>query len=277
MLLKCPACSAKYKIANTAIPASGRNVRCVACGHFWFQRPIDELNELELDNNSAVQEESLQRNDSGRGFSSQKQKQSAPHQKIRKAAVEKKIFAQISAIAIGWSLAIAVVGIGLYAAINNRNAIATKWPRSATAFAFLGMPANTFGVEISNVKVKSGIDNQGPRLVISGTIRSISNVDKIVPYLRVSLVDDTGTQKAKWLADPGVTVLNAHGTKNFETVWRNPPTGSLTAIVTFSQAPSDVARPNAAKIARKALDDNSVDKLAGGNEDNHQPAPTASR
>lgn len=289
MLLKCPECSAKYQIAKTAIPEAGRNVRCAACGHFWFQLPFDEAGDLELNQSTAVADVASLDAKKNKRFGSQKSNSNAPHEKIRKAANDRKIFSQVAAIAIGWVLAIAVVGGGLFAAISNRNSIVGKWPKSASAFAFIGVPANIYGIEISQVKVRVGIDAQGPRIVVSGVINSISNTDKLVPYLRVSLVDASGVQKAKWLADPGVTVLKAHSHKAFETIWRNPPAGQLVAVVTFSQPPTDVARPSANKVVHAAphaepqieahgeSHSEAADKLAGGSEATHAPAPTVGR
>ncbi|RDW13004.1 zinc-ribbon domain-containing protein [Paracoccus thiocyanatus] len=35
MRLTCPRCAAQYEIAQSAIPALGREVECSACGHVW--------------------------------------------------------------------------------------------------------------------------------------------------------------------------------------------------------------------------------------------------
>jgi predicted Zn finger-like uncharacterized protein len=37
MILACPSCNMRYAVPNTAIPASGRTVRCASCQHSWFQ------------------------------------------------------------------------------------------------------------------------------------------------------------------------------------------------------------------------------------------------
>ncbi|WJS84528.1 zinc-ribbon domain-containing protein [Paracoccus sp. TOH] len=37
MRLTCPRCGAQYEIAESAIPALGREVECSACSHVWFQ------------------------------------------------------------------------------------------------------------------------------------------------------------------------------------------------------------------------------------------------
>ena len=37
MILQCPACQARYRVADDAIPAAGKPVRCAKCKHGWFE------------------------------------------------------------------------------------------------------------------------------------------------------------------------------------------------------------------------------------------------
>lgn len=43
MILICPACDARYRIADTAVPPEGRMVRCASCKHGWFQPGVEAV------------------------------------------------------------------------------------------------------------------------------------------------------------------------------------------------------------------------------------------
>lgn len=42
VIVSCPECNARYKLADDAIPAIGRRMRCAQCSHAWLAMPVDE-------------------------------------------------------------------------------------------------------------------------------------------------------------------------------------------------------------------------------------------
>ena len=48
MIITCPACSTRYVVPDSAIPAEGRTVRCAKCQHSWSQEgPVLDLGEAQ--------------------------------------------------------------------------------------------------------------------------------------------------------------------------------------------------------------------------------------
>ncbi|MCB1359751.1 MAG: zinc-ribbon domain-containing protein [Rhodobacter sp.] len=52
MRLTCPNCNAQYEVDEKVIPKAGRDVQCSACGHTWYQYPMEvalQMRAAELD------------------------------------------------------------------------------------------------------------------------------------------------------------------------------------------------------------------------------------
>ena len=43
MIITCPRCHKKFNIDNNLIPQDGRLVKCGACNHTWFFKPIENI------------------------------------------------------------------------------------------------------------------------------------------------------------------------------------------------------------------------------------------
>ncbi len=291
MILKCPSCDAKYEIADGAISAAGRNVRCAACGHYWFQKPdgIEEFSILEKENSiKVIKENPASKAKKKIGFAlNSDAKNKAPHQRMRARAHNKIKASQIAGIAAGWFSATCILLSLGFVMTQNRVAIVKKWPKSASLFAALGAPVNLYGLEIKNVSLSVGQDEQGPRLIIKASIINVSNNAKTVPYLRVSLLDGN-KNVLSWLVDPKVTFLEKGAKIEFEGLKRNPPMGDYRAQISFSEMPKDIAVQNIAqnhpqsendlllKPASETLEGghevaNSNDAAAAHNIDEHAP------
>jgi predicted Zn finger-like uncharacterized protein len=241
MLLICPECSAKYNVADGAIPSAGRAVRCAACHHGWTQMPEAPL---------AVAADlagEVNKDQTNNGLRRRPKAQSAPpaepHARMRKRVHDKIEMGHRLAAGIPWGIAACLAIGAISAAISYRTDIVRAWPKSASAFALIGKPANLYGIDIRGVQARAGLDIKGPRVVVAGVLASVSRKPEPVAYLKVKLVDAKGVEKLSWLVDPGVTVLEPGKTHVFETARSNPLLGELKAVVVFAEPPPRAPRP----------------------------------
>ena len=134
--------------------------------------------------------------------------------------------------------------------IGNRVSIVKKWPKSASFYAMLGLPVNLYGLEIKNIEVRSGVDEQGARLMVLGVVKNVTNSAKALPYLRITLLDGH-KQVATWLVDPNATFIDKGQVVNFQSIRRNPPNGNIKAIA-VSYTHLDVYKRQVSRAAIRA-------------------------
>src|SRR5580692_4374952 len=58
MILTCPECATGYFVQDDQVQASGRTVRCAACGHRWTAHPERPLELVAADQGGALAKES---------------------------------------------------------------------------------------------------------------------------------------------------------------------------------------------------------------------------
>ncbi|GIU66764.1 hypothetical protein PsB1_0918 [Candidatus Phycosocius spiralis] len=122
-------------------------------------------------------------------------------------------------------------------AITYRSDIVRLWPKTATLYAKLGVPANLYGVDIQSVIVTTTLEASGPRIEIKGILKSVSRRPEFVPYIRLSLVDPTGREQLTWMIDPGVEILQPGVAHRFSSARTNPIRGPLNAVLVFAEPP----------------------------------------
>jgi predicted Zn finger-like uncharacterized protein len=269
MIITCPACSAKYNVAETAIPEQGRTVKCAACAHQWVQfqdgatRPSALARTAGATPKPSATDGVVTAAKVGAKMSKAGRKFSFPALSLpflnRKVGGPKKPVAAFEAqrqkthgkikgtlrLAAGasWALVIAIAVGGIAYAVSHRTDIVRAWPKSASAFSLIGFPANLYGIDITGVQVASGVDQTGPRIIVAGVLQSVSRTIEPVAWLRVALVDPEGKEVGNWMVDPGVIELAPGTSHKFRTIKRNPPRGELKAVVTFGEPPRLAPRP----------------------------------
>lgn len=166
-----------------------------------------------------------------------------PHARMRKRVLDKIELGNRLAAGLPWGIAAVVAITSGLTAINYRTDIVRAWPKSASAFAMIGQPANLYGIDIRGVQARAGVDVKGPRVIVGGVLASVSRKSEPVAYLKVSLVDAKGAEKLSWMVDPGVTVLQPGKVQRFETTRSNPIRGDLKVVVAFAEPPPKAPRP----------------------------------
>gem|GEM_PF-2964986 len=178
-----------------------------------------------------------------------------PHTQARAKAhakIKAKNFAYAaSAWALAGALMIGIIGTALAYRVD----IVKLWPKSASAFAAIGMPANLYGLVIESETVRSGSDASGPRLLVAGIVRNVTTTEKPMPYLRVSLQDEHGKELATWFVDAGKPSLVPGEKHAFMTEYPKPPAGARKVEISFADEPDKAtAEPDetAAKVGHDA-------------------------
>lgn len=246
MLLTCPQCSAKYNVAEGAIPPSGRTVRCAACGNSWRAMPAGAIGYNPTPPKAPSAPETKTAGLLAKlGFGSKKAKPGKlePHEMARKKALDQIKTTHRLASGIPWAISLTLLIAGLVSAAIYRTDIVRLWPKSASAFAALGMPANLYGVDIRNITITSSADDRGPKVEVKGMLQSVSRTAEFIPYLKVSLVDAKGFERLSWMVDPGIEKLPAGKAYAFASSRSNPVRGSLKAVITFADPPRKGPRP----------------------------------
>jgi hypothetical protein len=136
-----------------------------------------------------------------------------------------------------------------------RQDVAELWPRSASAFAAMGLDVNVYGLEFYDLAVERAFDGPTPILLVSGEVRNIGRDDKLVPPVRISLRDMHSSEVFEIVHAMEAAPLAAGGAAPFQIRVENPPADAVDLEATFASfaeanaAGGSVAPPSAAPAA----------------------------
>lgn len=255
MLLTCPQCSAKYNVADGAIPPSGRTVRCAACGNSWRALPEGAIGYQATPAKAPSAAEAKKAGlltKLGLGSKKAKRGKLEPHEMARKKALDQIKATHRLAAGLPWAISLSLLIGAMAGAAIYRTDIVRLWPKSATAFAVVGMPANLYGVDIRNITITSSADGKGSKVEVKGVLQSVSRTSEFIPYLKVSLVDGKGLERLSWMVDPGIESLGPGKAHVFASSRSNPVRGNLKAVITFADPPRKGPRPKPEPPAGKS-------------------------
>jgi len=241
MILTCTSCSTRYYADDAAIGPAGRTVRCAACGFSWFAEPQLELR-TSAEAPEAVRaeappaQEPLTRERVERLRRAAEQPGPAPSAaaKFRAQQAERMRKERARAAAVVWTATAASLAASATGMVAFRQDVAEVWPRSASAFAALGLDVNVYGLEFYDLAVERAFDGPTPILLVSGEVRNIGRDDKLVPPVRVSL-RDTNSQEIFELVNAITDQPIAAGSAvPFQIRVENPPADAVDLEATFA-------------------------------------------
>lgn len=227
MIITCPSCSARFRVADQAIGSEGRVVRCGRCAYSWHQMP--PAAEAPLDLSDALPDPSM--------LSSAPPPAALPPEPRfdprerdggRPEAAYRPRRRRGGSSLAGWLLFLlvlaAIVGGGWYW----RAKIVAAVPEMAKLYAWIGVEVQVpqeGRLEIINYTFGRRLVDSERKLAVAGEIANRSSQQLSVPMLRARVLDQSGNELMTWDFQANETVVAPGATTRFESIHEHPDYG----------------------------------------------------
>jgi predicted Zn finger-like uncharacterized protein len=210
MILTCPQCSTRYHVDPASVGANGRMVRCASCSNRWLAKPpADAPMMIELAPEALAATSRLP------------------------VAAPDKARGRGSASLVGWLAGVLVVLV-VASAVIGRNEIVAGFPASAAIYQWLGLPITLqLGLQFEGVVSKRLQEGGVAVLVVEGAIINLTEKQRRVPPIRVTLLDGGGRRLQQELFRAKDGQLDAGGKTRFSGRLLNPAEQARHFSVTF--------------------------------------------
>lgn len=260
MILTCPECATSYFVDDLKIPRLGRVVSCTACGARW--RAFQDRAEPEA---GPPHEEMLEEAPRAAPEPTEDDLNfvTAPLTPARKAKPKPPPLAAY--VAGGVAVGLVLLGGGIILA---RQPIAEIVPATAPMFAAIGLPVNTLGLVIEQVKSQPRFQGGRPVLSVTGAIRNVRDEPIQAPPIRVSLLGGDGKAMGGLVAQPLNGRVPPGARRYFALTLPDPPAGARQLEVAFApEARAEAAAPSAVTAPAGATEPAEAQPLAPGSPD----------
>lgn len=141
----------------------------------------------------------------------------------------------------GWTAWAALVAGALYAMFIYRNEIVKVAPKTADAYAVIGIDANPYGLAIENVRHRLAMSTSGPTIEITGNLRNETEGGVTAPLLQAEALGARGELLARWTFAASETQVGQ---------------GEMVDFVTRAPAPEGVAEVALSFAPERSVIDN---------------------
>ncbi len=234
MILTCTSCSTRYYADDASIGAAGRTVRCAACGHSWFAEPQLELHEAAEHTRDRPEPLTRERVERLRRVADQPGPAPSAAAKFRQQQADRMRREQTRAAIAAWTGTGAALAASVAGMVTFRQDVAELWPRSASAFAAIGLDVNVYGLEFYDIAVERAFDGPTPILLVSGEVRNIGRDEKTAPPIRVSLRDSHSNEVFEIVQALDGQTIAPGGATPFQIRLENPPVDAVDLEATFA-------------------------------------------
>ncbi|MBL8551481.1 MAG: zinc-ribbon domain-containing protein [Hyphomonadaceae bacterium] len=240
MILTCASCLTRYYADDTAIGSTGRSVRCAACGHTWFAEPSLVLDDGPSVTAAAPADPEMTRTEVERMRRAAAAAQAQPPQsaaaRYRAQQSERARAAKTRALATAWAGTGAALAASAAGAVLFRQDVAEIWPKTASAFAAVGLDVNIYGLDVADLAVEKVVEGATPVLLVSGEVRNIGREEKAAPPIRLTLRDAHSSELFEIVYAIGGRAIAPGGAQPFQLRVENPPGEAVDLEAAFASA-----------------------------------------
>lgn len=230
MIITCPSCATRYEIPAKHLQPAGRMVRCTNCGHRWFVAhdggSPQGADASEEPPQAAIamtvpEEPPLHR---------------APMPDIAEEADDPfpAVAKRSTGATVGW-LAVLLILLILTGLVLGRNELVALAPQTAPFYQRLGLPVvQAIGLELADVVSERLAEDEKDILRITGTVRNVAGVERMVPDLRVALLDAAREEVLVERVEMPQSLLADGADAQFSVDFVDPPASARNFSITFA-------------------------------------------
>jgi predicted Zn finger-like uncharacterized protein len=247
MILNCPACKTRYLVPDTAVGTTGRQVRCAACKHSWFQEPPETLlavnNELPLPTSTPSPMATPFTETAAQSPPIAPPQIEPPAWRETEPVIEADYDAFAHAPPFRprtnptrrWTIAAVGAAVLLIAGAG-----AIQFFGTPTIAAKLGIPIGQFEVplllEVPLKPERQTLQNGNEMIAVVGKIINPTNTSQRVPDILAELRDAQGRVVYSWTISPPKRTISPRATTEFNSAEVNIPRGARALNLSFSGA-----------------------------------------